>query len=99
MATIKVSVAYALPEKQRVVNVDIEEGRSLIETVIASGITDSFPEIDLTSCSIGVFGVKKKHQDPIRPGDRVEIYRRLLADPKEVRRQRAMKGQDMKRHD
>lgn len=83
---ISVEVAYALPTEQKVISLSVEKNTT-IETVIdRSGILDLFPEIDLTKQKVGVFGKLKKLTDKIEEGDRVEIYRGLLIDPKEARR-------------
>lgn len=88
---IQVEVAFALPDKQMIIPLSVEEGCSLYEAAKASGIADKFPELDLESSDMGIFG--KGEKDPkagiLREGDRVEIYRALIADPKEVRKKRA----------
>lgn len=88
---ISVEVAYAKPEQQKIITVSIEQG-STIETVIdRSGIIELFPEIDLTKQKVGIFGQVKKLTEIVQQGDRIEIYRALLIDPKEARRKRASK--------
>lgn len=94
---ISVEVAYALPDRQVLLALDVAANAS-IETVIrASGILEQFPEIDLASNKVGVFGKLGKLTDTLHPGDRVEIYRTLIADPKEVRKKRAAAGKVMKK--
>ncbi len=92
--TIHVEVAYALPNKQVIVGVEVEEGTSMLEAARLSGITHQFPELDIENSDMGIFG--KVESNPatyqLRAGDRVEIYRPLLMDPKEVRKQRAAKA-------
>ncbi|KPQ28649.1 MAG: hypothetical protein HLUCCX14_10050 [Marinobacter excellens HL-55] len=88
-----VEVAYARPDKQQIVEVDVPEGITAIEAVKLSGITDIFPEIDAGAIDMGVFG--KVIKDPVahqlREGDRVELYRPLKIDPKQARLNRAKK--------
>ncbi len=91
---IMIEVAYANPNQQCIITVEVEEG-STIETVIdRSGILELFPDIDLMTQKIGIFSKIKKLTDPVQAGDRVEIYRALLIDPKEARRKRALKKKD-----
>ncbi len=80
-ATIRVEVAYARPEQQALIPVEVPEGATLEQAIVQSRIQEQFPEIQLQTAKVGVFGK-----------DRVEIYRPLLADPKEVRKQRAAEG-------
>jgi putative ubiquitin-RnfH superfamily antitoxin RatB of RatAB toxin-antitoxin module len=94
---IMVEVAYALPGRQLIVPVNVTEGTTAEAAVIASGIMEKFPEIDLNQNKIGIFGKLSKPDSVLRHLDRVEIYRPLIADPKEVRRQRAAEGKVMKK--
>ena len=94
---ITVEVAYALPQRQLILELRVTEGTTAEQAIRASGILQQFPEIDLDSNKVGIFGKPCKLADPLRSGDRVEIYRPLIADPKEVRKQRAAKGKDMKK--
>lgn len=86
---ITVEVAYALPNQQLIVPIQVEAGSNAEAAILASGILQKFPEIDLTTQQIGVFGKLARLETPLRHLDRVEIYRPLIADPKEVRKQRA----------
>jgi putative ubiquitin-RnfH superfamily antitoxin RatB of RatAB toxin-antitoxin module len=86
---VKVEVAYALRDRQRVIAVDVDAGSTLREAVERSGILREFPGIDLRRDRVGVFGALRQLEDPVQAGDRVEIYRALPADPKEMRRRRA----------
>lgn len=88
---IRIEVAYALPERQTIIAVEVDDGCSVLAAVQQSGITRDFPDIDLTSIRCGIFGVPTQDpaSHPVRAGDRVEIYRPLLIDPKAVRKQRA----------
>lgn len=82
-------VAYALRERQALVAVEIEEGATIEEAVQRSGILKTFPEIELQRAKVGIFGRPVALDERMREGDRVEIYRPLIADPKEVRRRKA----------
>ena len=94
---LAVEVAYALPEKQLVVAVDVVPEATLEEAIRASGILERCPEIDLAKNKVGVFGKLGKLSDTLYADDRVEIYRSLIADPKEVRKKRAAEGKVMKK--
>lgn len=93
-----VEVAYALPHKQKIISLNVPEGTSMSEAVSLSGMQDHFPELDVISCPLGIFGktVPKPAERILQPGERVEIYRPLIADPKEVRKQRAAKAKAAK---
>lgn len=90
---ISVEVAYALPNKQKIIVLDVEPGTTAYAAAEQSGISKLFPEIELESADMGVFGkAVKPRQHILNAGERVEIYRPLIADPKEVRKQRAAKA-------
>jgi putative ubiquitin-RnfH superfamily antitoxin RatB of RatAB toxin-antitoxin module len=93
---INVEVAYALPQKQVLKALTVASGTTALQAIEQSGILQDFPEIDTNSDSIGVFsrvlgtkGLAEPAVYQLQPMDRVEIYRPLIADPKEVRRRRA----------
>lgn len=94
---IHVEVAYARPDKQIIIPVEVPQGATLRETIESSGILDKFPEIDLDKSKVGIFGKLSKLDNLMRAKDRVEIYRPLIADPKAVRKQRAAEGKAMKK--
>jgi len=94
---ITVEVAYALPEEQLIIPVKVQEGITAEESIRASGILSKFPDIDLAINKIGIFGKLTKLDTALRHLDRVEIYRPLIADPKEVRKQRAADGKIMRK--
>jgi putative ubiquitin-RnfH superfamily antitoxin RatB of RatAB toxin-antitoxin module len=94
---ILIEVAYALPQKQLIIPIKMKEGATAKEAIEASGIIKKFPEIDLTKNQIGIFGKLTQLDHALRERDRVEIYRPLIADPKEIRRQRAAEGKVMKK--
>ncbi len=91
MDELAVEVAYALPDRQLLIALTVPEGTTLREAIEHSGLLAQFPEIDLTRNAVGVFGKLRALGDALEDGDRVEIYRPLIADPKVVRRQRAAK--------
>ncbi len=95
--TMVVEVAYARPDEQVIVEVEVAEGATLQQAVEQSGIAGRFPEIDLEKGKMGVFGKAAKKDRVLLAGDRVEIYRPLIADPKAVRKQRAAAGKKMKK--
>ena len=88
---MKVQVVYANPGRQYVIDLDVPEGTTIYKAAELSGLADRFPEIDLRMTPMGVFGVRVKTATTtvLHPGDRVELYRSLIADPKENRRTRA----------
>ena len=92
--TIKVEVAYALPDKQAIVAVDVSPGTTALEAARLSGITDKFAGIDLDNAKLGIFGAVVAPGQVLAEGDRVEIYRPLIADPKEVRKARAARAKE-----
>jgi len=89
MNTLHVKVVYALPQRQDLVSLEIPVGSTLQQALEASGLLQKYPEIDLTKNKIGIYGKLANPETPLRERDRVEIYRPLLADPKETRKQRA----------
>ena len=94
---LSIEVAYALPQKQELVQLSLASGSTVQQAIEASGLVQKHPEIDLTKNKIGVFGKLAKLDTVLRNRDRVEIYRPLIADPKEVRRKRADEGKAMKK--
>jgi len=93
---IIVEVAYATPKEQLIIPIKVTDGTSAEKAIKSSGILSKYPEIDLAVNKIGIFGKLSKLDAPLRHLDRVEIYRQLIADPKEVRKQRAADGKVMK---
>ena len=86
---LRVQVCYALPGTASLLTADMKEGATLLQAIQASGILQRHPEIDLSTMKVGVFGKLRQLSDTARDGDRIEIYRPLIADPKESRRRRA----------
>ena len=94
---IMVEVVYALPEEQTLLVFEVEEASTAEEVIRQSGILQQYPEIDLTKNKIGLFSKIIKMNHELRDKDRVEIYRALIADPKEVRKKRAAEGKALKK--
>ncbi len=99
--SINVEVAYAMPEKQIIRAVNVDVGTTIGAAIVQSGIMMDFPDLDieLENAKVGVFGKAAAMTTVLNDGDRVEIYRPLIADPKEVRRKRAAEGKVMKKGD
>lgn len=87
--TMIVEVAYALPDKQAIIEVEVPVGTTVLEAAHQSGIAEKFEDIDLENAKLGIFGNLVAPTHVLHGGDRVEIYRPLIADPKEVRKARA----------
>jgi len=90
MRSISVEVAYATPNKQQIIELSVNLGQTVEQAIIASDIANQFPEIDLLALSVGVFGKVCKLDKVVEQGDRIEIYRPLLQNPMEARRNRAV---------
>lgn len=86
---VTVEVVYATPEVQAIETVRLPEGATVAHAITASGLLDRFPEIDLRRQAVGIYGTRVRLTDTVTVDDRVEIYRALRADPKEMRRDRA----------
>ena len=97
--SINVEVAYAMPEKQIIRAVNVDVGTTIGAAIVQSGIMMDFPDLDieLENAKVGIFGKAAAMTTVLNDGDRVEIYRPLIADPKEVRRKRAAEGKVMKK--
>ncbi|MES2105129.1 MAG: RnfH family protein [Pseudomonadota bacterium] len=88
---IKVQVCYATEHEMTVLDLQVPAGATLSEAVTRSGILQKHPEIDIAVAKFGIYGKLKSADSALHEGDRVEIYRPLIADPKESRRRRADK--------
>ncbi|WOG27192.1 RnfH family protein [Endozoicomonas sp. 8E] len=88
---VSIEVAYARPDDYRILTVDVKEGTSVLDAARQSGMESIFSEIDWDSVKLGIFGkaVIRPADQAVKEGDRIEIYRPLIADPKEVRKKRA----------
>ncbi|MGY0617304.1 RnfH family protein [Vibrio sp. FJH11] len=91
---IHVEVVYALPHEQRVFNLVVNKHETVEEIISLSGVLELYPEIDLSKNKVGVFSRNVKLDATVRDRDRIEIYRPLLADPKEIRRKRAEQAKE-----
>jgi putative ubiquitin-RnfH superfamily antitoxin RatB of RatAB toxin-antitoxin module len=91
---IAIEVVYALADKQKLLQFVVPEGTTVRQAALSSGMDEFFPGLDLASVPLGIFGkaVPKPDERVLMEGERVEIYRPLIADPKEVRKQRAAKA-------
>jgi putative ubiquitin-RnfH superfamily antitoxin RatB of RatAB toxin-antitoxin module len=88
-AALRIEVTYALPGEQVLIGLEVEEGTTVREAIERSGIPSRFPEARIVAGNVGIFGRPVELDALMRPGDRVEIYRALIADPKQARRERA----------
>lgn len=96
--SIDVQVCYALPDRQELVSLSLPQDCTVQQAIDASGLLQKYPGIDLNGANkVGVFGKLVSPGSALRAGDRVEIYRPLVADPKEVRRRRAAEGKALKK--
>lgn len=88
---IRVEVAYALPDEQKIIVIKVHPETTVREAIIQSKIHEYFPQINVESDPVGIFGkvIKNPETTTVRDGDRIEIYRPLLADPKEIRARKA----------
>ena len=96
MAEISLQVCYARPDRQILRDVTVDSAATIRAAIEQSGVLRAVPEIDLEECKVGVYGKLKPLDAGLRERDRVEIYRPLIADPKESRRKRAEKKVDKK---
>lgn len=94
--SLQVEVAYARPDKQKLMAITLPLGATIEDAIHRSDMLRHFPEINLAVNQVGIFGKLAKLDTRLRNGDRVEIYRPLVADPKEMRRQRALQGKKIK---
>ena len=95
--SIRIEVVYALAHTQTLIAFLVEEGSTVEQAVRKSGILDKHPEIDLANVKLGIWNKATELSATLRDKDRIEIYRPLIADPKEVRRKRAEEGKAMKK--
>ncbi len=96
---INIEVVYGLPEKQSLLSVKVAPDSTVLQAIEASGIQKIYTDINLNENKVGVWNRTCKLSDILREGDRVEIYRPMIADPKEVRKRRAEKAKDEGRAD
>lgn len=86
---IKIELIYALPDEQTLLTIEVKEGTTIEEAIHQSGILQKYPEISLSETKVGIFSKVTPLTEKLRDRDRIEIYRPLIADPKEMRRKKA----------
>lgn len=89
---LRIEIVYALREEQILLTLEVEEGTTVGEAIERSGITTRFRGIDVERACVGIFGRLTRLDARLREGDRIEIYRPLIADPKDARRERAQRA-------
>ena len=89
---LAIEVAYALPDRQSLLRLDVPAGTTVEQAVQRSGLLEQYPGIDLAAAAVGIFGKQVPATTEVKSGDRVEVYRPLIADPKAARRKRAAKA-------
>lgn len=94
---IMVEVAYAEPDTQVIIPLMVGKGANIEDVIKQSGVLETYSSIDLAVNKVGIFGKLSKLDKVLQEKDRVEIYRKLIADPKEVRKQRAAQGKKMRK--
>lgn len=94
---LSIEIAYALPHRQELVRLQLPPGSTVQQAIEASGLLAKYPEIDLKKNKVGIYGKLTRLDAQLRDRDRVEIYRPLIADPKEVRKKRAEEGKPTKK--
>lgn len=99
MAELDIEVVHARPERQVLLKLKVPAGTCLRAAVVASGLSEAFPDLDLSSAPLGIFGkrINDPEQHQLEHGDRIEVYRPLLADPKDVRKRRAQQAAQARR--
>lgn len=85
---MNVGVCYAEAERQTWLRLEVPDGSTVVEAIELSGLLKQYPEIDLTAQKVGIFGKLAKLDTVVQDGDRVEIYRQIIADPKLVKRRK-----------
>jgi len=94
---ITIELVYALPHEQALLKLEVPASTTIADAIKLSGLIEKYPEIDLLKGKFGLYGKLSKVDTVLREKDRIEIYRPLIADPKEVRRKRAEEGKVMKK--
>lgn len=89
MSKVTIEVVYGTPLKQTLLEVAVDEGATVAQAVEESGILQQYPEIDIDTAKLGIWNKVVRSSSTVKQGDRIEIYRPLVADPKEVRKRRA----------
>ena len=91
---LNIEIVYGLPDKQVLKTMRVAEGTTIRQAALQSGLENEFPDLDLYSAKLGIFGKIAKDDTILRDKDRIEVYRSLLIDPKEARRQRVRNQKD-----
>ncbi|MET1256603.1 RnfH family protein [Aliikangiella maris] len=91
---INIELIFALPDEQQLLTQQVPVGTTVEQAIVQSGILQKYPQIDLTKNKVGLFSQACKLTDELREGDRIEIYRPLIADPKEARKKKAVKQKE-----
>lgn len=97
MDKLNIEITYALPHQYYLKHLQVEVGTTIQSAILQSGILQQYKDIDLRENKVGIFSRPAKLTDVLQEGDRIEIYRPLLADPKEIRRKRAEQQKDAKK--
>ncbi|MCH2056350.1 MAG: RnfH family protein [Thalassotalea sp.] len=96
---IHIEVVYGTPTKQELLSIPVSPGTTVEQAIVESGIMELFPEIDLKKNKVGIWNRAAKLSEELQDLDRIEVYRPLIADPKEVRKRRAEKAKEEGRAD
>lgn len=92
---MNIEVVFALPDRQELISLTVDPGTTVEMAISLSAISDKFPQEDLSSCQVGIWGRVVKRDHPLEHGDRLELYRPLLMDPRDARRELAARGDSM----
>jgi uncharacterized protein len=92
---LRIEVVFAVPGRQELVSLHLDDGATVAEALARSAVSEKFPEYDLATCQVGVWGQVVGREHRLRDGDRVELYRPLRIDPQAARRELAAKGRSM----
>ena len=91
---LQIELIYALPHEQKILTIEVLEDTTVEQAIKQSDVLQRYPDIDLTINKIGIFSKGCKLTDKLHDGDRIEIYRPLIIDPKEARKARAIKQKE-----
>jgi len=95
MSEFEVEIVFALPDRQSLKCISVASGETVADVVAKSGLGEDFPEIEIDSLALGIWGCEVERTRPVKEGDRIEVYRPLEMDPREARRQLALSGRTM----
>lgn len=91
---MNVEIVFATPEEQVIRTLQLADGATVRDAVLASGFTEQFEQLVLDETPVGIYGVRVTYADELQDGDRVELYRPLVVDPMDARRARAKAQKD-----